>query len=88
MADEQRPGRQAILGDLQARLAELFRNSPAADIERNVKALMGQAFQRMDLVTRDEFDVHLAQIDSLRARIVDLEKRLARLEEGASERSQ
>ena len=50
---------QSLLSELQARMSELLRNSPAADIERNMKALLGQTFQRFDLVTRDEFEAQL-----------------------------
>ena len=31
---------QSLLAELQQRVSELFRNSPAADIERNLKAML------------------------------------------------
>lgn len=65
------------LADLQARLSELLRNGPAADIERNVKALLAQAFQRADLVTREEFDAQLERLARLQERVEQLEKLLA-----------
>ena len=43
--------RQAFLQDVQQRIAELIRSSPAADLERNLKAMLAQTFQRMELVT-------------------------------------
>lgn len=69
--------RQSFLQDVQQRVAELFRSSPAADLERNVKALMAQTFQRMDLVTREEFDVQLELVQRLRQRVEALEAQLA-----------
>jgi BMFP domain-containing protein YqiC len=69
--------RQAFLQDVQQRIAELIRSSPAADLERNVKALLAQTFQRMDLVTREEFEVQLETITRLRRRVEALEARLA-----------
>jgi len=45
------------LEEFQKNVSDLIARSPAADIERNVKAFMAQAFSRMDLVTREEFDV-------------------------------
>lgn len=69
--------RQALLQDLQQRIAELFRASPAADLERNVKAMLAQTFSRMDLVTREEFEVQLETVARLRARVEALEARLA-----------
>ena len=68
---------QAFLQDVQQRIAELFRSSPAADLERNVKAMLAQTFQRMDLVTREEFEVQLETITRLRRRVEALEARLA-----------
>ena len=68
--------RQAFLQDVQQRIAELVRSSPAADLERNVKAMLAQAFQRMDLVTRDEFEVQLEAVARLRRRVEALESQL------------
>ena len=67
----------SLLAELQSRLAELLRNSPAADVERNMKALLAQAFQRADLVTREEFDSQLGRLSRLQERIEQLEKLLA-----------
>lgn len=68
---------QSLLGELQSRVTELLRNSPAADIERNMKAMLAQTFQRVDLVTRDEFDAQLERLARLQERVAELEKRLA-----------
>ncbi len=67
----------SLLGDLQARVTELLRSGPAADVERNVKALLAQTFQRVDLVTRDEFDAQLERLARLQERVDQLEKLLA-----------
>lgn len=67
---------QSLLAELQQRVSELFRNSPAADIERNLKAMLAQTFQRVDLVTRDEFDAQLERMSRLQERIATLERRL------------
>ncbi len=69
--------RQAFLQDVQQRIAELFRSSPAADLERNVKAMLAQSFQRMELVTREEFEVQLETVARLRRRVEALEAQLA-----------
>jgi BMFP domain-containing protein YqiC len=68
---------QAFLQDVQQRIAELFRSSPAADLERNVKAMLAQSFQRMDLVTREEFEVQIETVARLRQRVEALEARAA-----------
>src|SRR4051812_11739783 len=46
-----------ILNDLNARMREVFAQSPAADLEKNLRAMLGGVFSRLDLVTREEFDV-------------------------------
>lgn len=73
-----------ILDELGARLSELAAQSPARDIEKNARALLGSAFNRLDLVTREEFEVQgemlahaRAQLDALEARVSQLEAELA-----------
>ena len=43
--------KQVFFQDFQQKLIELFRASPAADIERNLKALLGQTFNKLELVS-------------------------------------
>lgn len=50
------------------------------DVEKNVRAVLQNAFSRMDLVTRDEFDVQTAVLARTRARLEALEKQVADLE--------
>ncbi len=76
--------------EFQKNVAELIARSPAADIERNVKAFMGQAFTRMDLITREEFDIQASllskaqvRIETLESQLQALEHRIAMLESGA-----
>ena len=44
---------------LKSKFSELMKNSPAADLERNMRAFMNQSAQQMGLVTREEFDVRV-----------------------------
>lgn len=50
------------------------------DIERQVRATLHQGFERMDLVTREDFDVQVTLLERTRARLRDLEERVAALE--------
>lgn len=72
--------RKDFLSQLQQNISDLIANSPAADVEKNVKAFMGQAFTRMDLVTRDEFDTQMALLERALARVTSLEQRVQELE--------
>lgn len=69
--------KQAFFQDFQQKVMELIKASPAADIERNIKALMGQTFNKLELVSREEFDIQAALLQSLQARVDALEARLA-----------
>ncbi len=66
--------------EFQKNVSELIKKSPAADIERNVKAMMAQTFTRLDLVTREEFDIQAALLEKALVRLAALEARLADLE--------
>lgn len=66
--------------DLSAKLSELVKNSPARDIEKNVRALLMQGFAKLDLVTREEFDVQAEMLARARQQFTALEARVAELE--------
>ncbi|MFL9927590.1 accessory factor UbiK family protein [Herbaspirillum lusitanum] len=66
--------------DLQSKLNKAIENSPAKDIEKNVKAMLSQGFSKLDLVTREEFDVQAQVLAKTRARLEALETRVAELE--------
>ena len=69
-----------MFNDFQAKMSELLRNSPAKDVERNMKAMLSQGFSKLDLVTRDEFDTQTQVLMRTRARLEELEQRVAQLE--------
>ena len=58
--------------------------SPAADRERNLRALLGAGFARLDLVSREEFDIQREVLARTRARLAELEKQVAALESTAT----
>ena len=69
-----------FLDDLQQRLAALIDGTPAVDLQKNIKALLTQQFARLELVTRDEFDTQSKVLARTRAKLDELEARLAELE--------
>ncbi len=66
--------------DLQSKINQILETSPAKDIEKNVKALLTQGFAKLDLVTREEFDIQTLQLTKIKARLDVLEKRVEQLE--------
>ncbi len=70
----------AFLDELQQRLTSLIDGTPAADLQRNVKALLSQQFAQLDLVTREEFDAQARVLARTREKLQELERRLADLQ--------
>jgi BMFP domain-containing protein YqiC len=66
--------------DLQKNVSDLIAKSPAADIERNVRSMMTQAFSRLDLVTREEFDVQADMLTRARAKVDQLAEQVQQLQ--------
>ncbi|MDO8651961.1 MAG: accessory factor UbiK family protein [Undibacterium sp.] len=72
--------KQNFFNDIQAKINQVLENSPAKDIEKNVKAMMSQGFAKLDLVTREEFDIQTQVLAKTRAKLEALEERVAALE--------
>ncbi|AMK76498.1 accessory factor UbiK family protein [Methylomonas sp. MO1] len=51
------------------------------DVEKNVHALLQSGLSKLDLVSREEFEVQKAVLAKTRARLEELEKRVAELEQ-------
>ena len=75
-----------ILADLQAKLAELAAASPVKDLEKNLKSVAASAFGRLDLVTREEYDVQAKVLERAREKLAQLEARVAELEARLNQR--
>ena len=72
--------RLSFLSELQAKISEVLQQSPARDIEKNMKAMLNQGFSKLDLLTREEFDIQSEVLQRTRARLEALEARVAELE--------
>jgi BMFP domain-containing protein YqiC len=70
----------SFFNDLQGKINQAIENSPAKDIEKNVKAMMQQGFSKLDLVTREEFDVQAQVLAKTREKLTALELRVVELE--------
>ena len=46
-----------VFNELNERISEALRNSPAQDLEKNLKAMLAAWFARLDLVLREDFEV-------------------------------
>ena len=69
-----------FLDELNKKVSELIAASPAKDIEKNLRALLSSAFTRLDLVTREEFDVQQDVLGRTREKLEQMEARVAEME--------
>lgn len=69
-----------VIDEINAKVSEVLQNSPAKDIEKNIRVLLSGAFSRLDLVTRDEFDVQQEVLQRTREKLILLEAKVAELE--------
>jgi len=70
-----------LLDELADRLKAIATTNPAADVEKNMRALLSSTFARLNLVTRDEFDAQSAMLAHTRAKLEELKKQVAELEQ-------
>lgn len=59
--------------EMSSKLNEAVANSPAKDFEKNARALLAQGFSKLDLVTREEYEVLAQRLEKMEARIASLE---------------
>lgn len=70
----------SFLDELQDRVSALVQQTPAADLQKNLKAMLSQQFARLELVTREEFDTQSKVLARARAKLEELERRITDLE--------
>lgn len=75
---------QKLLDEINEKVKAVLAQGPAADIEKNLRALLAGMFSRLDLVTREEFDVQREVLLRTRARLAELEKKVEALEADAA----
>ena len=82
MLDSQR------LNEISNKIKEVVSSSPLGDVEKNLNALLKGVFTKMELVTREEFEVQAEVLRNTRQKLEILEAKLAELESSASETQQ
>jgi BMFP domain-containing protein YqiC len=73
------------LEDIGAKISALLANSPAKDIEKNAKAVMSGLLTKLDVVTREEFDIQSQVLARTREKLKTLEARVTALEKARLE---
>jgi len=76
-----------LFEELSGKISALLAQGPAKDVEKSLRALLASFFARLDLVTREEFEVQARLLASSREQINALEARVAELEAKSSNAS-
>lgn len=71
---------EKVFDDISARVAAAMDSSPLRDVEKNVRVLLRGALDRLDFVSREEFDIQVALLARTREKLEALEERLASVE--------
>ncbi|MEE9222662.1 MAG: accessory factor UbiK family protein [Nitrosomonadaceae bacterium] len=71
---------QKLLDEISTKINDLVAQSPVKDVEKNLRILLAGVFTRLDLVTRDEFDVQQEVLKRTREKLSALEAKVAELE--------
>lgn len=69
-----------FLDQIGSRISEVLANSPAKDVEKNMRANLSALFTKLDLVTREEFNIQAKVLERTREKLTRLESQLADLE--------
>ena len=68
------------LNEISNKIREIVKDSPLPDIEKNIDALLKSMFTKMELVTREEFDVQTEVLKRTRQKLEELEKKVSEIE--------
>lgn len=68
------------INEISNKIKEVVNSSPLGDVEKNINALLKSIFTKMELVTREEFEVQAEVLRNTRQKLELLEARLAELE--------
>jgi BMFP domain-containing protein YqiC len=69
-----------LLDEISARMSDFLAASPAKDLEKNLRAMLAAAFSRLELATREEFEVQAKLLLRTREKLAEMESRVAELE--------
>jgi BMFP domain-containing protein YqiC len=69
-----------FLDDISIKFRELIKNSPAGDMENNFRALLEGTFTKLELVSREEFDIQTEVLRHTREKLGELEGKFEQLE--------
>jgi BMFP domain-containing protein YqiC len=66
--------------EISEKIGKILENSPISDIEDNINALLQSTFTKLDLISREEFDVQTQVLKRTRLKLEELEKKIDALQ--------
>lgn len=69
-----------LLEELSSKLRDTLQKSPVGDLDKNIHALLRSTFTKLELVSREEFDLQTEVLRRTREKLEALEKKLYELE--------
>mgnify|MGYP001403989929 FL=1 len=66
--------------EISDKIRKIIDNSPMSDIEENINALLQSTFTKLDLVSREEFDVQTQVLKRTREKLEALESKIDELQ--------
>ena len=75
-----------LIDELGQKVSQALRDTPAADVERNLRVLLSGFFDRLSLVPREDFEVQRKLLERAQSRLAALEARVVELEARESAR--
>jgi hypothetical protein len=76
--------KQQFIDQFAQQLGAIFKNNPLTDLEQNLKAILHATFDKLDLVSRNEFEVQQQVLANTRAKLEELEQKVLQLEKKAA----
>ncbi len=73
-----------FIDELNARIVSFLQQTPVAEVGQNLKVLLASSLSKLDLVSREEFDVQTQVLARTREKLASLEARMAELERPAA----
>ena len=66
--------------EISDKISKIIEDSPISDIEENINALLQSTFTKLNLISREEFDVQTQVLKKTRLKLEDLEKKIDALQ--------
>ena len=66
--------------EISDKIGKIIEDSPISDIKDNVNALLQSTFTKLDLISREEFDIQTKVLKRAREKLEELEKKIDALQ--------